>query len=124
MAFKTKTALAEWANDQTMPEISAYYNGLPGVKPVKKFESREVAVTRIWAVLSPDKPKVARKRKAACKKTTSGRKRPKPGKASNTVRDDAAKLLSRAAGASLPERSGGSPTRSGASSVSSLRSAA
>jgi hypothetical protein len=58
--FKTKAALAEWANDQTMPEIAAYYNGLPNVKPVKKFESREVAVTRIWAVLRPDKPKVAR----------------------------------------------------------------
>jgi hypothetical protein len=36
-----------------MSEIVAYYNGLPSVKPVKKFESREVAVTRIWAVLKP-----------------------------------------------------------------------
>ena len=65
MEFKTKAALAEWANDQTMAEIAAYYNGLPGVKPVKKFESRDVAVTRIWVVLSPDKPQVARKPKAA-----------------------------------------------------------
>jgi hypothetical protein len=47
MEFKTKAALTEWANDQTLPEIAAYYNGLPGVKPVKKFESREVAVTRV-----------------------------------------------------------------------------
>jgi hypothetical protein len=64
MEFKTKAGLAEWANDQTMPEIAADYNGLPGVKPVKKFESREVAVTRIWAALSPepaDRAKVARK---------------------------------------------------------------
>jgi hypothetical protein len=52
MEFKTKAALAEWANDQTMAEIAAYYNGLPGVKPVKKFESRDVAVRRIWAALS------------------------------------------------------------------------
>jgi hypothetical protein len=64
MEFKTKAALAKWANDQTMPEIAAYYNRLPGVKPVMKFESRDVAVTRIWAVLSPDKPQVARKPKA------------------------------------------------------------
>ena len=66
MEFTTKAALAEWAGDQTMPEIAAYYNSLPGVKPVKKFESRGVAVTRIWAALSPepaDKPKVARKPK-------------------------------------------------------------
>ena len=64
MEFKTKAALAEWANDQTMPEIAAYYNGLPGVNPVKKFESRDVAVTRIWAARGPDKPKLARKPKA------------------------------------------------------------
>jgi hypothetical protein len=44
MEFKTNAALTEWANDQTMPEIAAYYNGLPGVKPVKKFESRDVVV--------------------------------------------------------------------------------
>jgi hypothetical protein len=101
MEFKTKAGLTEWANDQTMPEIAAYYNGLPGVKPVKKFESRDVAVTRIWAALGlePRKPKAARK------KATSGRKQPKtskPRKATNTVRDDVVKLLSRAGGATLP----------------------
>jgi hypothetical protein len=30
MEFKSKAALAEWADDQTMPEIAAYHNGLPG----------------------------------------------------------------------------------------------
>jgi hypothetical protein len=25
MEFKTKAALAEWSNDQTIPEIAAYY---------------------------------------------------------------------------------------------------
>jgi hypothetical protein len=103
MEFKTKAALAEWANDQTMAEIAAYYDGLPGVKPVKKFESREVAVTRIWATLSPDKPKVARKPRAARKSATSGRKQPKASKAGATVRDEVVKLLSRVGGASLPE---------------------
>jgi hypothetical protein len=77
MEFKTKAALTEWANDQTMAEIAAYYNGLPGVKPVKKFESRDVAVARTWAVLSPDRPKMARKPKAGRK-----RKQPKTRKAS------------------------------------------
>jgi hypothetical protein len=74
MEFKTKAALTEWANDQTMAEIAAYYNGLPGVKPVKKFESREVAVTRIWAVLSPD---------AANSGADKAKPAPKPRKASN-----------------------------------------
>jgi hypothetical protein len=56
MEFKTKAALTEWTNDQTMAEIAAYYNGLPGMKPVKKFESRDVAVTRIWEARCTDKP--------------------------------------------------------------------
>jgi hypothetical protein len=96
MEFKTKAALTEWADDQTMAEIAAYYNGLAGVKPVKKFESREVAVTRIWAVHG----KVARKPKAGRK-----RKQPKASKHRNVsaVRDEAVKLLSRAGGATLPE---------------------
>ena len=47
--------------NQTMAEIAAYYNRLPGVKPVTKFESRDAAITRIWAVLRSEpaeKPKV------------------------------------------------------------------
>jgi hypothetical protein len=76
---------------------------LPSVKSVRKFESREVAVTRIWAALSPDKPQVARKPKAARKSATSGRKQPKASKAGATVRDEAVELLSRAGGVTLPE---------------------
>ena len=72
MEFRTKAALTEWANDQTMAELAAYYNGLQGVKPVKKFESRDVAVTKISPVLRSDKPKVARKPEAAHKKAASG----------------------------------------------------
>jgi hypothetical protein len=112
MEFKTKAALAEWANDQTMAEIAAYYNGLPAVKPVKKFESRDVAVTRIWAIIggksadtAADTPKVARKPKAPRKKATSGRKLPKTSKhtKASTVRDEVVKMLSRAGGGSLGE---------------------
>jgi hypothetical protein len=101
MEFKTKATLAEWANDQTMAEIAAQYNGLPGVKPVKKFESREVAVTRIWAALG----KMARKPKAAPKKVTLGRKQPKTSKhrKASTVRDEVVKLLSRTGGATLAD---------------------
>jgi hypothetical protein len=75
------------------------------VKPVKKFESRDVAVTRIWAVLSlePVAGKVAGNPKAVRKKVTWGRKQPKASKAGATVRDEVVKMLSRAGGASVPE---------------------
>jgi hypothetical protein len=73
MEFKTKAALTDWANDQTMAEVAAYYNGLPGVKPAKQLESREVAVTRIWAALSPDRPKVAQKPKGGAQSATWGK---------------------------------------------------
>jgi hypothetical protein len=46
--------------NQTIAEIAAYYR-LPGVKAVTKFESRDAAITRIWAVLRlepAEKPKV------------------------------------------------------------------
>jgi hypothetical protein len=69
MEFKTKAALTEWADDQTMMEIAAYYNGLPGAKAVKKFESRDVAVTRHLGGLRPEpaaEPKVARKPSQRC----------------------------------------------------------
>jgi hypothetical protein len=49
--FKTKAALATWADDQTMSEVVAFYNGLPGVTPTKRFEDRKIAVNRIWAAL-------------------------------------------------------------------------
>jgi hypothetical protein len=42
MEFKTKAALAEWANGQTMPEIAAYDNGLPGVKGRREGRGSEV----------------------------------------------------------------------------------
>ena len=77
MEFKTKAALAEWANDQTMAEIATYYNGLPGVKPVKKFESRDVAVTRIWGVLSPTSPRWRGNQRRAAKRPRRGGKSPR-----------------------------------------------
>jgi hypothetical protein len=104
MELKTKSALTEWANDQTMPEIAAYHNGLRGVKPVKKFESREVAVTRIWAVLVPTSPRW-RGNPSDPQAGQSGRKQPKPKawKTGATVRYEVVKLLSRADEVTLPE---------------------
>ena len=88
MEFKTKAALTEWANDQTIAEIAAYYNGLPGVKPVKKFQSRDVAVNADLGGSYREKPKVEWKAKAGRR-----RKQPKTSKlrkarnAGGTVRD-------------------------------------
>jgi hypothetical protein len=43
MEFKTKAALAEWANDQTMAEIAAYYNGLTASTDTALVEICELA---------------------------------------------------------------------------------
>jgi hypothetical protein len=49
--FETKAALATWADDHTGGEVVTFYNSIEGVKPVKKFEDRAVAVRRIWDAL-------------------------------------------------------------------------
>jgi len=50
------TMLVRSAEDLTASTLSrarltALWNGLPGIKPLKKFESREIAVRRLWAAM-------------------------------------------------------------------------
>jgi hypothetical protein len=49
-----------------MAEIAAYYNGLPGIKPVRKFESRDAAVTRIWAMIGGESSELAADKPKGC----------------------------------------------------------
>ena len=66
--FESKAALATWADDHTMAELVALYNGLPGVTATKRFTDRPTGVTRIWAALHPE-AKVAAPKKTSTRKT-------------------------------------------------------
>ncbi len=115
--FKTKAALAAWADDQTMSEVVAFYNGLPGVKGTKRFEDRKIAVSRIWAALggaadsapaqTPTKaravaPKAARPAKVAKRKAVAKARTPKAAGA-GTKQAIIQELVARPGGASLGE---------------------
>jgi len=77
MEFKTKAALTEWANGSNDGGNRSLLQRAAGREASQKFESRDMAVTRIWTAVSRDKPNVARKPKAGRK-----RRQPKTRKAS------------------------------------------
>ena len=107
--------LEAYANDHTLGELVELWNGLPGVKQVRKFTDRETAVRRIWAALHPDagdtgaaNPKDTPKAKVIRNSATSGRKTAKKAKVSlqhkhEKRRDRAIALMSRAGGVTLAE---------------------
>lgn len=119
--FKTKAALAAWADDQTIAEVVAFYNTLPGVRPTKRFEDRKIAVNRIWAALGgslasspaqtpPKAPAAAPKAKKAAKmakqtaapKATRAKVEPKAAGA-GTKQSIVQELVARPGGASIGE---------------------
>jgi len=124
MEFKNKAALAAWADDHTTAEVLAFYNALPGVKPVKRFEDRKIAVTRIWAALQgteaaaaagpladafgAEKPAKEPKRAKAAKVKRSAKKAKKaqaakPARTGGAILNVVQDLVSRKNGATLAE---------------------
>jgi hypothetical protein len=104
--FTTAGELAELAVQWPAARLVEVWNGIPGLKPVRKFTARKTAVARIWKAVqslacranAPDvAPKAARSRKQASRK-------PKPHTGRDGSKKDAViKLLGRAKGATLAE---------------------
>src|SRR6266576_3299369 len=68
------TALAEKGPAARLVEI---WNGLPGVEPVERFTSRQVAVTRIWKAIQQLEPGGGMQaRRATVKKPVPRKKAP------------------------------------------------
>jgi hypothetical protein len=75
--FRSAKELAKLAAKWPASRVIEIWNSLPGVSPVRKFTSRQVAIDRIWKAiqnLAPEKgtqaPSVATKRARAAKATT------------------------------------------------------
>ena len=49
--FRNREELAKLAQDWPIARLVEVWNGLPGVKPVRKFENRGTAVRRIWKAM-------------------------------------------------------------------------
>jgi hypothetical protein len=106
--FTTAKQLGKLAASWPAARLVETWNSLPGQKPVKKFTSRDKAVTRIWAAIQalvPDDGAQAHlepPKKARTPKQTSRAKQPaaaREGSKSSTILE----LLKRPGGATLPE---------------------
>ena len=86
--FKTTRELNKLAIDWPSSRLIEIWNSLPGVQPVKKFRSRETAISRIWtaiqglgATLPAPAPAVQPEKAGATKKATPRASPPWPAKA-------------------------------------------
>jgi Protein of unknown function (DUF3489) len=75
--FKSAKELAKLAQEWPASRLIEIWNSLPGVSPVRKFTSRQIAVNRIWTAIQNLAPEegahaapVATKRGRAAKDTT------------------------------------------------------
>ena len=106
--FKSVKELGKLATDWPTDRLIEIWNSLPGVQPVKKFRSRETAISRIWtaiqglgATVAPQTPNAPPARPAAKKKATV---EPKPAVAREGSRKAIViALLEKPDGASLAE---------------------
>jgi len=76
------------------------WNGLPGVKPVKRFTDRKTALTRIWKALDNGSARSTARSKASGKSRTYSAK---PTVRAGTKKAQVIRMLQRSNGASIAE---------------------
>jgi hypothetical protein len=81
-AFSSPDELAALATTWRGSRLVEIWNSLPGVEPVERFTSRQVAATRIWKAIQHLQPtagaqrrRVARRRQVPGKRPTAARDR-------------------------------------------------
>jgi hypothetical protein len=52
--FATEQELHEIGGTWPIKRLIAIWNNVPGVRPVEKFESRTIAIARIWRAIQPE----------------------------------------------------------------------
>jgi hypothetical protein len=103
--FSSQPELAALASQWSGGRLVEIWNSLPGVEPVERFTSRQVAVTRMWKAIQHLDPTDGAPRRTAAPKTAA-RKRKTSRKAmpptrANTKTARVIALLRRPTGASL-----------------------
>jgi hypothetical protein len=103
--FSNQEELAALAGQWPGARLVEIWNSLPGVEPVERFTSRQVAVTRIWKAIQHLQPAGgAHRRTVAARKGSAKRKASRkagPGRRQNTKTAKVIALLRRTTGASL-----------------------
>jgi len=104
-SFSNLEELAVLAGQWPGARLVEIWNSLPGVEPVERFTSRQVAVTRIWKVIQHLQPTGgAHRRTAAARKGSAKRKASRkagPTRRENTKTAQVIALLRQTNGASL-----------------------
>ena len=102
--FSTPHELAALAAKWPGSRLVEIWNGLPGVEPVERFTSRQVAATRIWKIIQNLQPAGARSPRVAPNKATAKHKasrRARPAGRENTKTAKVIALLQQPEGATL-----------------------
>ena len=96
--FESEQELARLAQDWPAGRLVALWNGLAGVKPVRRFTDRTTAVRRIWRALSETAAAAPKRATPAQGRSRKGAKEEKPatGKGAEILR-----LLRQPGGATL-----------------------
>jgi hypothetical protein len=103
-AFSSSQELATLAAKLPGSRLVEIWNSLPGVEPVERFTSRQVAVTRIWKAVQNLEPTAGAGRRRAPKKESAkikANRRTRPAVRENTKTAKVIALLQQPSGATV-----------------------
>jgi hypothetical protein len=80
--FSSETELRRLLRDWQMRLLVELWNRLPGVRPVTKFENRDIAIARLWRALQPPTDSIRHHPRVRRRKASAP---PKPGSKADSI---------------------------------------